>query len=203
MREKRSLKLAEGLKAVLAQRQKKLDIETLPEGDMPPVPAGVLVPLYEKDGEYYIIFTLRTETVEYHKGQISFPGGAYHPDDENLLDTALRESYEEIGVCPTDVKVVGELDDLITRTNFRVTPFVGFVPYPYNFRANEAEVSEIIHVPLSWLRDKRHSRQGVYGSGVRGYYYDYQGYTIWGLTARILKPFLDLIEAELPLGNRG
>lgn len=188
--------LAERLKTVLARRQKKLDAESAVSGDLPPIPAGVLVPLYQKDSEYYVIFTLRTDLVEHHKGQISFPGGAYHPGDENLLDTALRESHEEIELWPADVEIVGELDDLITVSGFHITPYVGFIPYPYTLHGNKAEVAEIIHVPLPWLLDKRHFRQGVYRGGITGYYYDYQGYTIWGVTARILKPFLDLIEAE-------
>ena len=126
------------LKAILSRRQKTMAAAELrPEADVPPVPAGVLIPMYEKDGEHFVIFTLRTETVEHHKGQISFPGGAFNPGDENLLDTALRESFEEIGLFPSDVEVMGELDDQVTVSNFRITPFVGFIPYPYTFHPSK------------------------------------------------------------------
>lgn len=184
--------LAEGLKAALAQRQKNLVTLSYRE-DVPPVPAGVLLPIYLREGEHFLAFTRRTELVEHHKGQISFPGGAYQAGDRNLLDTALRESFEEIGLSPSDVQVVGELDDFITGTNFRITPFVGFIPYPYSFNENKFEVAEIIHVSLSGLLDKRHFRQEIYPSGVMGYFYDCKGCTIWGATARILKLFLDII----------
>ncbi|MBI4289265.1 MAG: CoA pyrophosphatase [Chloroflexi bacterium] len=183
------------LKVILSRRQKETVEESPPPGNLPPVPAGVLIPMYQKDGEYFIIFTLRTQMVEHHKGQISFPGGAYHPGDENLLDTALRESFEEIGLFPSDVEVVGELDDLITGTNFRVAPFVGFIPYPYTFHPSKEEVAEIIHAPLSLLLDERYCRREARPGGGIGYFYDCRGYVIWGVTARILKPFLDIIVA--------
>lgn len=184
------------LKAILSKRSKTLVNEVPSQGNLPPIPAGVLMPIYQKDNEYFLIFTLRTDMVEHHKGQISFPGGAFHPDDENLLDTALRESFEEIGLWPSDVLVVGELDDLITNSNFCVTPFVGFIPYPYTFHTSKAEVAEIIHAPLSMLLDKRYFRQEKRPNGSIGYYYNCQGYIIWGVTARILKPFLDIIVSE-------
>lgn len=184
------------LKAILAKQPKKLINEIQPQNMVPPVPAGVLIPIYKKDNGYFLVFTLRTDLVEHHKGQISFPGGAYHPGDGNLLDTALRESFEEIGLLPSDVEVAGELDDLITNSNFRVTPFVGFIPYPYTLHANKAEVAEIIHTPLAMLLDKRYCRQEKRPGGVMDYYYNCYGYIIWGVTARILKPFLDIIVSE-------
>lgn len=184
------------LTAILAKQPKKLINEIQPQNMVPPVPAGVLIPIYKKDDEYFLVFTLRTDLVEHHKGQISFPGGAFHPGDGNLLDTALRESFEEIGLWPADVQVVGELDDLITNSNFQVTPFVGFVPYPYTFHHSEAEVAEIIHTPLSMLLDKRFYRQEKRPDGLMDYYYNCYGYIIWGVTARILKPFLDIITSE-------
>jgi len=188
--------MKEKLKAILDKHPKKLVDEIPHQNNLPPVPAGVLIPIYKKDNEYFLVFTLRTDLVEHHKGQISFPGGAFHPGDANLLDTALRESFEEIGLLPSDVQIVGELDDLVTNSNFRVTPFVGFVPYPYTFHANNAEVAEIIHVPMSMLLDKRYSRQEKRPDGVMDYYYNCYGYIIWGVTARILKPFLDIITSE-------
>ena len=103
--------------------------------------AAVLVPIFYKDGEYNILFTQRSDQVPHHKGQISFPGGARSEVDASLLDTALRESCEEIGLKASDADVVGELDDTPTTTSsFNISPFVAFVPHPYNFALNPYEI---------------------------------------------------------------
>ncbi|GAI52893.1 unnamed protein product, partial [marine sediment metagenome] len=96
--------LANKIKKILAQREKQTIVPT----NAPLAPAAVLLPLYEKEGEYYILLTKRTQKVEHHKGQISFPGGARHEQDRDLVDTALRETFEEIGVRPEDVEILGE-----------------------------------------------------------------------------------------------
>ena len=158
--------------------------------------AAILLLFYQIEGKYYILFTKRTEDVEHHKGQISFPGGTYHDSDKTLASTALRESFEEIGVKEEDVDILGELDDLITvSSNYIVTPFIGTLPGPYKFEINENEVEEIIEVPLSALLDKDGFREGSWvheGRSHPTYFYQYQEHTIWGATATILKQFLDL-----------
>ncbi len=159
--------------------------------------AAVLIPMYRKEGEYHILFTKRTEKVEVHKGQISFPGGTKDKGDENLLATALRENFEEIGLRPQDVEVLGELDDMVTMvSNFVVTPFVALVPYPYDFKINRHEVQDLVEIPLSALlqgkglgEETLESEQGP----VLSYYYRYGDHIVWGATARILKGFLDLV----------
>ncbi len=160
------------------------------------VPSAVLVPIYNKEGQCYIIFTQRTDNVTEHKGQISFPGGAYQEGDGTLLDTALRESAEEIGLKPADVEVLGELDDTLTvATNYIVTPFVGLIPWPYKFKVDGWEAGEVIEVPISALLEKasrREETEVVGGRAVTSYFYHYQGRVIWGATARILHQFLEL-----------
>jgi len=160
------------------------------------VPSAVLVPIYYREGQCYILFTQRTDNVKEHKGQISFPGGAYQEGDGTLLDTALRESAEEIGLNPGDVEVLGELDDTITlATNYIVTPFVGLVPWPYKFKVDGWEAGEIIEAPISALMDKasrREETEVIGGKAVTSYFYHYQGRVIWGATARILHQFLEL-----------
>ena len=86
------------------------------------IPAAVLILVYDRDGEAHVLFTERTDQVEHHKGQVSFPGGAFDDDDGDLEQTALRETYEEIGVRPEEVEIIGPLDDIVTASNFRVTP---------------------------------------------------------------------------------
>ncbi len=160
-------------------------------------PAAVLMPIYEKEGKSHLVFTKRTETVNHHKGQVSFPGGVRHADDRTLQDTALRESWEEIGLNPGDVEVLGELDDMPTyTTNFIISPFVGAIPYPYEFRASPEEVEEVISVPLEVLLDRNNLReepQNINGVVVPQYFYHYGDRVIWGATARILKQFLEVV----------
>ncbi len=158
--------------------------------------AAVLVPIFDKAGDYYLLFTRRSQLVAYHKGQVSFPGGARSEADVSLKDTALRESWEEIGLRARDVEVVGELDDTPTTTsNFSISPFVAFVPYPYEFTINRAEIDEVFGVPISFLLSGVGRREESYIFGdqsVVGYVYEYEGRIIWGATARIVQQFLDV-----------
>ena len=97
--------------------------------------AAVLVPFFEREGDYHLLFTLRTSNMPAHKGDVSFPGGRADKKDASLLHTALRESEEELGLRPSDVQQIGPLDDLRTMaSNYVVTPYVGVIPYPYDFQ---------------------------------------------------------------------
>lgn len=160
------------------------------------MPSAVILPIYYKEGQYYILFIKRTEKVKVHKGQISFPGGTYEERDRTLLNTALRESAEEIGLAPVDIQILGMLDDTPTVTsNYIITPFVAFIPWPYRFTADGEEIEEIIEVPVSALLEdgcmqKETEFEG--GEWVTSYTYRYQGRVIWGATARILKQFLGI-----------
>jgi 8-oxo-dGTP pyrophosphatase MutT (NUDIX family) len=177
------------LREALSRRTKKRITEN---GLMP---SAVLLPIYNKEGECYILFTQRTENVKEHKGQISFPGGA-RQYGESLRDTALRESQEEIGLSPADVEIIGELDDTATAvSNYVITPFVGVVPWPYEFKVDGWEAAEIIEVPITALLDEnaRRERGGVKGQKAATlYFYHYGDKVIWGATARILHQFLEL-----------
>lgn len=183
------------LRKVLSRRQKQRII------DAKLVPSAVLVPIYYKQGQYYILFTKRTERVKEHKGQISFPGGARREGDRTLVDTALRECAEEIGLASDKVKVLGELDDTLTETsNYVISPFVALIPYPYQFRVNGNEVEEIIEAPISVLldKDRLHQKAVVLGGKALNFYvYKYQGRVIWGATAKILKQFLDIFSRAM------
>jgi len=159
-------------------------------------PAGVMVLMYPKLGEYQLLLNRRSDHVQEHKGEISFPGGRMDGDDGTLLRTALRETHEEMGVRPEDVEVLGELDDVATRSRYRVSPFVGTIPEGYRFTPNAREVAEVIEVPLAALGRGdavRHEVRMVDGRPVQFHCYAYDGDVIWGATARILQNLLRLL----------
>ena len=166
--------------------------------------AGVLVPIIEEAEGLSVLLTKRTDTVEHHKGQISFPGGSVDKEDGSIKETALREAQEEIGLQREDVELLGRLDDTMTVvSNFIIHPFVGLVPYPYNFIINSAEVERIIKVPLSVFNTK-HSGSGrnsveYEGMTYQSQNYVYNGNLIWGATARIMQNFINIICGKMSL----
>ncbi len=181
------------LRKILGARERRV-IEHLPFAH-----AAVLVPLFKKGRECHLLFTKRTDTVRYHKGEISFPGGVFDEGDSELEQTAVREAFEEIGLQQDDVQILGVLDDIVTITEFIVTPFVGLFPYPYPFKVSPIEIAELIEVPLSSLLDEKcfGEREIMQGEKRRIVYtYQYGKHTIWGATALILKQFLELISSS-------
>jgi len=178
------------LKQVLSNRDRLCIIdETL-------ISAAVLIPIFLKNGEYWLLFTKRSDTLRDHKGQISFSGGRCEKGDESPLYTALRESDEEIGLSPNDVEILGALDDRPTmHTNYLITPFVGVIPWPVELKVDPAEVAEIITMPVSALLKKdalRQENDQVNDGTSEGYFYYYDKRIIWGATARILTQFLEI-----------
>ncbi len=166
--------------------------------------AGVLIPLLEEGGEVKVLLTQRTRKVEHHKGQISFPGGTMERRDGSVQETALREAQEEIGLMREDVEILGRIDEARTLTsNYIVHPFVGLVPWPYDFRLNPDEVELLISVPLQVFhpRDLRYRRPSVEYEGVTytTAAFEYEKHVIWGATARIMENFMDILADNLPL----
>lgn len=164
------------------------------------VQAGVLLLTYLKDEEVCVLLNKRTDRVEHHKGEISFPGGARDPEDATILDTALREAHEEMGVEKEDVEVLCRLDQVSTPSRFAITPFVGTIRPSYPFHASQSEVAEVLEVPLSVLLDPANWREVVMNGGrgrSGGLAYAYGEHLIWGATARILTQFLLLIAPSL------
>lgn len=163
----------------------------------PLVKAAVLVPIVDR-GEPFLVFAKRTEHVGTHRGQISFPGGRVDESDQGFLEAALRESEEEIGLPRAAVEPLGALDDTETvATQFIITPFVGFVRGPVAWQPDGHEIEKVIEVPLAALRDHANLRvEYRERGGVRHevLFWDYQGETIWGATARILKHYLDVLD---------
>lgn len=160
------------------------------------IPAAVLVPLYIDRGVWHVLYTRRTDTVDVHRGQVSFPGGRIDPHDAGPLQAALREADEEVGIRPEDVTVLGTLGPLLTVTQFEVLPVIGRIPWPYSLRLNTNEVACAFGVPVDWLSDPAHVRRAsrplpIPGRQVLVYTFEpFLGETIWGATARIT---LDLV----------
>jgi 8-oxo-dGTP pyrophosphatase MutT (NUDIX family) len=157
--------------------------------------AAVLIPLAWFDDEWHLLYTRRTDTVDTHKGQVSFPGGACDPGEDTPEQTALREADEEVGIRPQDVQVLGRVAPLITITSFRVTPVVGVVKWPYAFRVEGAEVARVFTMPLAWLANKRNRWEfklpgQPYGLIV---YHPYDGELLWGATAIMTDTFMKIL----------
>lgn len=156
--------------------------------------AAVLVPLFVRDGALRVLLTRRTDTVEHHRGQISFPGGVEEPDDETAWETAVRETEEELGIAPGDVRLLGALTPLVTVTEFFVEPFVGAIPYPHVLRPAEAEIAEVIDVPVAALLDPGAlERRMLPGREEPTLFYHHGPHVIWGATARMLEELLDAL----------
>lgn len=159
--------------------------------------AAVLLPLLFTESEWRVLVTVRTDRVEHHKGQISFPGGARDAEDATLEATALREAHEEIGLLPEVVEVLGTLDDVRTVTGFAVTPFIGIIHHSGPYCLNHHEVAAVVEVPLAFLRQPDNVRVGQVEHKGQLYdvlFWDYGPHVIWGATAQILKTFIDLLE---------
>jgi 8-oxo-dGTP pyrophosphatase MutT (NUDIX family) len=161
--------------------------------------AAVLLPLVMWKEEWHLVFTRRTDTVEHHKGQVSFPGGGCDEDEATPEETALRETEEEIGLTRSDVRLLGRLNDIVTITRYRVTPVVGVIPWPYPVRPEPAEVGRIFTIPLLWLAERRHwDEQPITPDGAsRPFpvvtYRVYDGEILWGASARIMLNFLEVL----------
>ena len=163
--------------------------------------AAVLIPMFERRGELHIVYIRRSDHVASHRGQVAFPGGRVDPVDATLLDAALREAHEEVGIPPSIVQVIGALPTMQTTTSgIVVAPFVGVIPSDAPLRPQLSEVAQIFDVPLSALRDPKF--RGDYewkseGPATRSSKFPailYGGQTIWGLTLRITLNLLELLD---------
>ncbi len=154
-----------------------------------PREAAVLVTIVERDGGLTVLLTRRSDTLPVHKGQISFPGGRVEDQDRHAVDTALRESEEEIGLDRGLVDVIGRLDTYVTRTGYSVVPVVGLLRPPFDLIADPIEVAEIFEVPIDFVLDpanhERHSRDWQ-GKTRHFFVLPFENRYIWGTTAGML-----------------
>lgn len=163
-----------------------------------PTPASVLIPLVQRAHGLTVLLTQRTADLTDHPGQISFPGGRAEVYDRDAIDTALRESEEEIGLARRHVEILGTLPLYLTGTGYCVTPVVGLVRPPFEVTADPSEVAAIFEVPLAFLMDgSHHQRLSVtLADGRRTFYaMPYEGYYIWGATAGMLRNLFHFLRA--------
>lgn len=157
-------------------------------------PAAVLLCICRREEGDRILLTRRTDLVEHHRGEISFPGGAREPADRDLLETALRETEEEIGLDKNRVNVLGRLDDFVSVHGYHVSPFVGAFPGPETFRIDRNEIAELLEMPVSVFLDPEVFRVEDWtwqGRREPVFFFSVGNHEVWGLTAAILRQFFE------------
>ena len=157
--------------------------------------ASILIPLLEMEGELNVMLTRRSSEMRSHPGQVSFPGGKQDSDDEGSLQTALRETHEEIGLPAENVGVIGTLDQILSLHYYLVTPYVGMIPTDFVPVPNTDEIESVFKVPLAFfMKSKNHwsEEKKTFASPVLVHHFEYQGYDIWGLTAKLIFRLLEV-----------
>ena len=152
-------------------------------------PAGVLMPIIDRDTELSVLLTERSAGLTHHAGQVSFPGGGMESHDRHIRDTALRETHEEVGIRPSQVDVAGYLEPTATITGFAVTTVIGFVDPAYVATPDPTEVETVFEVPFDFLMDDEnatYTERELDGESVTVVSFDYAGHRIWGATAGII-----------------
>ncbi|HVL77094.1 MAG TPA: CoA pyrophosphatase [Noviherbaspirillum sp.] len=164
-----------------------------------PIPASVLMPLVKREGGLTLLLTRRTDHLSAHAGQVSLPGGRMDAIDDSAIETALRETEEEVGLHRRHLEVLGTLPDYVTGTGFRVTPVVALANPPFELTADPFEVAEIFEVPLAFLMDgaNHQRRTAILPDGRERTFYamPYQRYFIWGATAGMLRNLYHFLRA--------
>jgi 8-oxo-dGTP pyrophosphatase MutT (NUDIX family) len=164
--------------------------------------AAVLLPLLCDGDQWQLLFIRRTELVQDHKGQVSFPGGAFEPEDASLEATALRETWEEIGIPAQEINILGKMPVFSSVSNFAITPVVGQIPWPCPLNLEPAEVSRVFTIPVEWLANQANWSEKPYvrpnGRQDKVIFYNhYDGELLWGITARITLDFLHLLQLSI------
>lgn len=161
--------------------------------------AAVLLPLACFENRWHLLFTRRSDALPEHRGQVSFPGGVIEAEDRLAEDAALRETYEEIGIQPRDIQILGRLRDFPTITGYLIKPVVGVIPWPYPLTLSTEEVSRVFLIPIEWLADPGHQEEieMVFPNGWKEKVIHFQLYDnekVWGATARIAVDLLKALE---------
>lgn len=160
--------------------------------------AAVLIPLTIQNGELMVLFTKRSSQLKHHQGQISFPGGRMELCDQSLVDTALRETNEEIGIKPELVEILGSLAPTITPSGYYIFPYIGYLKELENLKKNIEEVEKIFCIPLVWLLESQNLYQEDYQRergdfGKVWFFKEYDHELVWGITAGIMHQLIEVI----------
>ncbi len=173
--------------------RRRLSVHTIRSIEQPDLKhAAVMMLLMNKDGAPHVLLTRRTRNVSTHKGEVSFPGGAMDVNDEGRLEAAFRETEEEVGISRDRIEYIGRFDDYVSLAGYHVMSFIGALEYPYDFTLNRNEIESHFEAPLSMFVNREFERSekvNYRGNEFSVYYYYFQDYEIWGLTARILTEF--------------
>ena len=157
--------------------------------------ASVLIPLLESEGEIFLMLTRRSNEMRSHPGQVSFPGGKQDSDDENSMHTALRETHEEIGLSWEKINIIGKLDQILSLHYYLVTPYVGLIPSDFEPVPNTDEIESVFKVPLAFfMKSENHwsEEKKTFSFPIIVHHFEYQGYDIWGLTAKLIFRLLEV-----------
>jgi len=161
-------------------------------------PAGVLIPVIERDAAgLSLLLTQRSAALKHHAGQVSFPGGRWEQDDEDIVATALRETHEEVGITQGDINIIGYLSPMPTITGYAVTPVIGVISGDIELRIDRTEVEYAFEVPLPFLMDpgnRKMVEHDVEGRMATMAEFNYDDQRIWGATAFIIQEFVKIIK---------
>lgn len=188
-------RFSKGAKLLISQIRARLDEHQDYIHDAADAHAAVLVAL-TNEADPQVVLTRRAAHLKRHPGEVAFPGGKWEEGDESLLCTALRESHEEVALEPHQVEVIQQLSTAHTRHKTRVVPYVGLIPTGLQLQPELNELECIFHVPFSFLADSRNLRvqQVTYeGEPLNVAYFEYEGFNIWGMTARILVELVNIV----------
>lgn len=174
------------------------------KANKPPIKSSVLILLYPFKNDIYTVLIKRAEYDGFHSSQISFPGGKYENSDKDLSKTALRETYEEIGVSPNSINIIGQISSIyIPVSNFTAKPYIGYIKEKPDFKTDNFEVNRVINVKISELQDNKNKQLGIFKVGnkqIQAPCYNANGNKIWGATAMVLSEFLKIVK-QVDLSN--
>jgi 8-oxo-dGTP pyrophosphatase MutT (NUDIX family) len=164
--------------------------------------AAVLIPFMRQEESWHLVFIRRTQQErDRHRGQVAFPGGRRDPVDMNIQETALREAHEEVALKPADVRILGQMRETRSITNYRVTPIVGVFEGPYPFVPDPKEAARVFTIPLKWLAQEENHRTEVrrieeWPPWPVIYFSKYDGELLWGFTAKLVVELLEILRSE-------
>ncbi len=164
--------------------------------------AAILIPFVCVDGCWSLLFTRRADSLKNHRGQVSFPGGGMDSEDETLVDTAMREANEEIGLKKTGIHIIGLMPDFITNSDYLVTPIVAWVDWPVQLEISTDEVSRVFTIPVDWLKNSNNWEERLYShpNGLYGtviFYNLYDGELLWGISAKITIDLFTILDHKI------